>query len=91
MIETVKKANGEKDVRLTTEVKKQLVKFGYSDTSFTLFFQDQSWIKTQLHNENWPDTDKILSVESKQIPIPEGFYKALLAATIRFRYSGYRM
>lgn len=61
------------------ESKKPLARFGFSNSSVTIFFEDNSWIRTQLHNEQWPDTDKILNVVANPIPLPEGFYKALIA------------
>jgi len=61
------------------DIKKPLAKLGFSNTSVTFFFDDDSWIKGQLYNENWPDTDKILNVKSNPQPLPVGFYKALVS------------
>lgn len=48
-----------------------------SDTHITFHFEDGRWIKSQLLDLEWPDVDKILSVESEQIPILDDFYEAV--------------
>jgi hypothetical protein len=60
-------------------VGKEVVQFGYSGTSCTIWFVDGSWVKTQLYAESWPDLNKILNVKSNPVALPEGFYKALNA------------
>jgi hypothetical protein len=40
---------------------KPIVGFGYSETSFTIWFEDWSWIKTQLFIEQWPPVSSILA------------------------------
>jgi hypothetical protein len=52
--------------------------FGYSTNSCTFWFEDDSWVKTQLYEESWPDVDRILNVACKPEPLPKGFYEALL-------------
>lgn len=58
-------------------IPKTLTKFGYSGNSITFYFEDESWIKTQLYEEEWPDINLILNIESKPEPISESFYTAL--------------
>jgi hypothetical protein len=57
--------------------KKKIVAFGYSGNSCTFHFEDESWIKTQLFEEKWPDISKIFK-ECKPEPLPKGFYEALV-------------
>lgn len=57
--------------------KKKLVSFGYSVNSCTFWFEDESWIKTQLYEEKWPDVGLILNRPCKPEPLPKGFYDAL--------------
>lgn len=59
------------------KVQKKLVAFGFSQNSFTVYFDDNSWLKTQLYNEKWPDTDGILAKPHTALPVPEGTFKAI--------------
>jgi len=36
------------------KIKKDITRFGYSDTSLTVWFDDNTWLKTQLYSEPWP-------------------------------------
>lgn len=63
-------------VSAVMNVNKGLKAFGYSGNSCTFWFEDDSWIKTQLYNEDWPDISKIFK-ECKPEPLPKGFYEAL--------------
>lgn len=56
---------------------KKLKAFGYSEASCTFHFEDDSYIKTQLYSEAWPNVDVILNKPSKPEPLPAGFYDAL--------------
>lgn len=56
---------------------KKLKAFGYSENSCTFYYEDDSWIKTQLYDEAWPNVDVILNKPSKPEPLPAGFYDAL--------------
>lgn len=56
---------------------KPLKAFGYSDNSVTFFFDDDSFIKTQLFNCNFPKYKVILDIASNPQPLPEGFYESL--------------
>jgi hypothetical protein len=44
-----------------TKTAKKIVGFGYSETSFTVWYEDQSWIKTQLYSEQWPNISGIMA------------------------------
>ena len=79
---------------------KTLSQFGFSSSyidnkiqyhSLTFYFSDNSWIKTQLYNEDWPDTEKILGLNSNAWLLPESFFDAInilasLASENRFYF-----
>lgn len=56
---------------------KTLKAFGYSGNSCTFWFEDDSWIKTQLYDEAWPDVKPILNKPCNPEPLAKGFYEAL--------------
>lgn len=56
---------------------KSLKAFGYSSNSVTFFFEDDSFIKTQLFVDKFPDYKKLLDIESNAIDLPKGFYEAV--------------
>jgi hypothetical protein len=56
---------------------KTLTHFGFSKSSVTLYFNDGSWLRTQLFAEEWPRTDHILNKPTHKIDLPTDFYKAL--------------
>jgi hypothetical protein len=56
---------------------KKIKGFGCSDTTFTIWFEDDSWLRTQLYKERWPDCDAILNRESKPVAMPEKFFEAV--------------
>lgn len=58
---------------------KKLSQFGFSETSVTFFFEDKSWIKSQLYNKPYPIelTQNVLNKPSNPVPIPSDFYKGL--------------
>lgn len=58
---------------------KKLAKLGISQSSLTFYFEDESWIKTQLFAKTWPDIDPILSRPSQQQPFPAGFWDGIAA------------
>lgn len=60
-------------------INKKLIKFGFSINSFTFWYEDESWFKTQLMAQHWPDVSKILESESNQFPIPGDFFNGLNA------------
>ena len=61
--------------------KKKIVGFGFSETSFTIWFDDHSWIKTQLYSEQWPSVDLILAwcETARQIEVPKALWEAVHA------------
>jgi len=58
---------------------KPLSKFGFSDRSFTFHFEDGSWIKSQLYDEEYPDVSEIIDKPVNPWPIPDHFYEAVEA------------
>lgn len=56
---------------------KPLASLGFSGNSVTFYFEDGSWIRSQLYSEPWPDISKILNVRCNPWPMPESFYKAV--------------
>lgn len=58
---------------------KKLTGFGYSQSTATFYLEDNSFIRTQLYAENWPDISEILNKQSSPIPIPKDFFKGLEA------------
>lgn len=58
---------------------KPLKSFGFSDTSATFFFEDDSFIKTALFENNFPDYEKFINAETSPYPLPGGFYEAIEA------------
>ncbi len=59
------------------KIKKNLVSFGFSNNSLTLFFEDNCWIRTQLFSANWPDLNNILDLECRDFSVPPDLWKAV--------------
>ncbi len=59
---------------------KTLTGFGFSPSSATFWFEDGSFIKTQLYNERYPNYEAIINVQGlNPWPLPEAFYKGVKA------------
>ena len=57
---------------------KPLTGFGYSGPSATFWFDDDSFIKTQLYGERFPNYQPLLECENMNPwPVPDEFYKAV--------------
>lgn len=59
--------------------KKKLAQFGYSQSSVTFYFEDGSWIRSQLYNETWPDMSIVLDRKANAWPVTADFWKGLEA------------
>ena len=70
-----------------TKTKKVLNGLGFSKSSATFWFEDKSWIKTQLYNEQWSDIEAMLNRECKPVPLPEYLFAAI-DATSKFSPDG---
>ena len=60
-----------------SKTKKKLKAFGNSQSSITIYFEDNSWLKTQLYAEPWPDTGRFLNQPCSPLHLPENFLPAL--------------
>lgn len=58
---------------------KPLKAFGFSKSSCTFYFDDDSWLKSQFYADKWPDVDMILNRAHNALSLPEGFYDAVKA------------
>jgi hypothetical protein len=70
-----------------TKINKPLAQLGFSSRSVTFYFEDGSWLRSQLYDDKWPDIDRVLNVKNNPWPIPEGFFKAV-EAVASFSQSG---
>lgn len=59
------------------KIDKKLAAFGYSERSFTVYYEDGSWLRTQQYQEGWPDVGFILNVQHNAQPVPEGFFEGV--------------
>ena len=50
-----------------------------SDSSVTFHYSGDRWLRTQLSSTEWPNLEKILNVDSKQLPINKNIFEALAA------------
>jgi hypothetical protein len=71
-----------------TKTAKKLVRFGFSPTSVTFYFEDSSWIRSQVYIERWPDIGHILDQPSNAWPISGDFWRGL-EAVAPFSSSGF--
>lgn len=56
---------------------KPLTGFGFSANSATFYYEDNSFIKTQLFVDKYPGFQHILDVESNPWPLPGGFFEGV--------------
>lgn len=61
------------------KISKNLLQFGFSQSSATFYFTDGSWIKTQLYNDTYPDVSRILNVKCNMLDIPKELFNGLNA------------
>lgn len=59
------------------KTKKPLSKLGFSPYSVTVYFDDNSWLRSQLYIEQWPNVDNILNVQTNPFNIPPDFFEGL--------------
>lgn len=59
------------------KITKPIVSFGFSQSTFTVYFDDDSWLKTQLYNDKWPDCDTILNKPNNPVEVPVGLFDAI--------------
>lgn len=68
---------------------KKLTQFGFSNNSATFFFEDNSWIKSQLYADEFPigTIQNIMNRDSFPVELPKDFYNAI-SAVAPFSESG---
>lgn len=54
------------------KIGKSVSKVGCSPSSITFWFEDGSWIKSQLFADPWPNISRILDVNTNPVAIPKG-------------------
>lgn len=64
-------------IAVISKIEKIPTYFGFSPTSATFYFDDESWIKTQLYSEQWPDIDSVLNTPANHWEIPIGLSEAV--------------
>jgi hypothetical protein len=64
-------------LKLMKSVSKKFKAFGFSNNSFTIYLEDDSWIKSQLYIQEWPDVFRVLNGPSNPLAIPDGLWEAL--------------
>ena len=52
-------------------------KIQYTKTCLVIHYEDKSWIRTQLLDNNWPDFGKILNTKSEPITFDERIFEGL--------------
>lgn len=57
-------------VKALGKVGKPITRFGFSDASLTVFFDNDAWLKTQLYQEQYPNVDKVLAYTETAKPVP---------------------
>lgn len=62
-----------------TKINKKLTGFGFSSYSVTFHFEDESWIRSQLYAEQWPDISHIFDCKSNAWPFPADFFAGVAA------------
>lgn len=61
---------------------KPLVGFGFSDRSVTFHYEDKSWIKTQLYEDEYPDINRFFDNPSIPSNLPENFFEAAESVSV---------
>lgn len=62
-------------------IDKKVSGLGFSDNSVSFFFEDNSWIKSQLFRDEWPKVDHLLNVQANLWPVPGTFFEGVAAVT----------
>lgn len=64
-------------VTVLSKITKKIVGISATVTTATVYFEDTSWLRTQLYTEQYPNVDRILNEAANLQPMPEGFFAAL--------------
>lgn len=62
-----------------SKINKKVNKFGFSQSSITFYFEDDSWIKSQTYAEQWPEIGHVFECKANLQPFPVDFWDALKA------------
>lgn len=62
-----------------TKTTKKLKGFGCSNSTVTFYFEDGSWIRSQIFSEKWPDLGRIINVQSNPFDPPKDLWEGLTA------------
>jgi len=60
-----------------TSIDKKLIGFGYSGRSATFHFEDESWFRTQLYEDEFINPEKIFRQAQQLTPAPATLFEAL--------------
>lgn len=65
-------------IEAVLKIAKAFKGFGFSEGSLTFHFEDDSYVRTQLYQEEWPDVSRALPSDfSTLLGVPDGLYTAL--------------
>jgi hypothetical protein len=67
--------------QILSKINKNLVRFGISNSSVTFWYDDESWIRSQIFAEQWPDVNRILDRHCNPVCCPGDFYTGINAIT----------
>lgn len=70
---------------VVAKCKRPLTGFGYSGATATFWFDDKSFVKCQLFEEEYPNVNGILNKETNAFPVPDNFFTALRAVNAASR------
>jgi len=65
--------------QLLQKIPKKLARFGFSASTVTFYFEDGSWIRSQLFADPWPDVQGILNQPCNPWPVPVALWDAIAA------------
>lgn len=63
-------------IQVLAKIKKVLVNMGFSRTSATFWFEDGSWMRTNIFNEGYPNVGSILRYNGEPRPVPSELFSA---------------
>lgn len=64
-----------------SKINKKVAKFGFSHSSMTFYFEDDSWLRSQLYVEQWPSIHHVFECKANLHPFPVDFWSALAAVS----------
>ena len=59
------------------KIDKPLAGFGFGGSCATFYFDDGSYLRTQLYVEQWPAVDGLLNVQTRPVPMPPELWPAV--------------